>query len=103
MPRLSKEQSRLRWQQIRDLWWKWDPIGVSRLTDWPRDEYDSYLGPTLRLLESSAGLDELVSYLAQIELGHMGLSDSHAREIARAECAQDLQQWFDAKWKGTFP
>jgi hypothetical protein len=43
-----KIQSRERWSQIRALWREFDPIGVSQFPDSPRDEYDFYLGPTLR-------------------------------------------------------
>ena len=49
---LTKEQSRARWAEVRALWCDWDPIGVmpSAESDWPLDEYDAYLGQTLRLL-----------------------------------------------------
>jgi len=58
--RLSKDQSRQRWRQMRELWNEFDPIGIMGMADWPRDEYESYLGQTLRLLESRASVDELV-------------------------------------------
>ncbi|HEU4601211.1 MAG TPA: hypothetical protein VFS24_04545 [Steroidobacteraceae bacterium] len=96
--RLSKEQSRERWAQVRSLWFEWDPIGVMSLANWPRDEYDAYLGPTLRLLESNASEEELIRYLTEIELGHMGLSESEQASSNRSAFAKRLREWYDAQW-----
>jgi hypothetical protein len=90
--RLSKEQSRERWSQVRSLWCEWDPIGVMSMPDWPRDEYDAYLGPTLRLLEEGGLVQQLEDYLAKIELGHMGLSESDNRRASRKSFAQKLKK-----------
>ena len=81
--RLTKERSRARWAAARELWCKWDPIGVMGLPDWRRDEYDAYLGPTLRLLEAGASIEKLASYLAEVELERMGLSDTPEAQKAR--------------------
>jgi hypothetical protein len=96
--RLSKEQSRERWRQMRDLWNEFDPIGVMDMADWPRDEYESYLGPTLRLLESRASVDELQGYFAQVTLEHMGLNETPQFEMARRNFAMRVRDWFEAKW-----
>jgi len=96
--RLTKDQSRERWRQVRDLWIEFDPIGVMQMADWPRDEYDSYIGPTLRLLESNASSDELQKYLAMVTLEHMGLSDSPQRELARRSFAKRIREWFTTQW-----
>ncbi len=100
--RLSKPESRERWRQIRDLWNQFDPIGVMGTPDWPRDEYDAYLGPTLRLLEQSASPDDLHDYLAWVTLEHMCLSDSPQRAMARRQFAKELRDWYDTKWPGTY-
>jgi hypothetical protein len=99
--RLSKDQSRKRWSEVRDLWLGWDPIGVMSMPNWPRDEYDSYLGPTLRLLESSASLDEIVHYLTTIELEHMGLNETAAARMKRRSFAAQLKKWYEASWPGS--
>jgi hypothetical protein len=99
--RLTKEQSRARWAAARELWCKWDPIGVVGLKDWPRDEYDAYLGPTLRLLEGGASLEEIVSYLAEVELGRMGLSDTPEAQKARVAFAERLLNWYAMDWPAT--
>lgn len=46
------------------LWDEWDPIGVS---DLPRDEYSSYVGPIVTLLLRKADYDEIAAHLEQIE------------------------------------
>ena len=55
MGALSKEQSRVRWAELRRLLCEWDPIGVMDDPEWPRDEYDCMIGPVLRLLEERVG------------------------------------------------
>ncbi len=97
--RLDKTQSRERWRQVRDLWIEFDPIGVMGMSDWPRDEYDNYLGPTLRLLEQSASIQDIQSYLSQVTLEHMGLTDSPQREVNRRTFAKRLKDWFDESWR----
>ena len=99
--RLSKVQSRQRWAEVRSLWSEWDPIGVTSMTDWPRDEYDSYLGPTLRLLESNAPVERIVDYLTEVELGHMGLSETERSKTRRAEFAARLREWYEKHWAGS--
>jgi hypothetical protein len=49
--RLSKEEFRARWRELRTLWNEYDPIGVVAPTDINTgDEYESYIGPVLRCL-----------------------------------------------------
>ena len=91
---LDKQQSRQRIAEIRKLWNEWDPIGVA---DAVSDEYDAYLAPTVRLLERSASVDEIVGYLNWVTLEHMGLSEVSDPKGFAAR----LQQWFSNKWAGT--
>lgn len=93
--RLTKEQSRKRWREIRALWCEFDPIGVVNSLSGPDDEYDGYLGPSLRLLERGATVEEIASYLAKVTLDHMGLSDSHEFATARHRFAQS----YSAHWR----
>jgi hypothetical protein len=101
MKRLSKPDSRERWRQVRDLWNQFDPIGVMGLEDWPRDEYESYLGQTLRLLEQNASLEDIHKYLAMVTLEHMGLSESPEFEMSRRAFAKRLRDWYEDKWPDT--
>jgi hypothetical protein len=99
--RLTKEQSRARWAAARQMWCEWDPIGVMGLPTWPRDEYDAYLGPTLRLLESGAPLEEITLYLAEVEVGRMGLGDTPQAQDARRAFAMRLRKWYQTEWPAT--
>ena len=100
--RLTKDQSRRRYAEMRDLWAKWDPIGVFLLAEgWPRDEYDAYLGPTLRHLESGASIEELSAYLAYVEIEYMGLSENELVEARRLSFAEELREWYERNWAGT--
>jgi hypothetical protein len=97
--RLTKDQSRERWAEVRELWRRWDPIGVFAIdAEWPKDEYDAYLGPSLRLLESGSSSDALVDFLADVELNRMGLSDTAEAKNSRAQFAAGLQEWFNGRW-----
>ncbi len=98
---LTKQQSRKRWREIRDLWCEWDPIGVTSLEDWPQDEYDSYLGPSLRMLETDASLQEICTYLAWVELEQMGLSETPAAQSGRLAFAARLREWYEKHWAGS--
>jgi hypothetical protein len=71
------------------------------LKDWPRDEYDAYLGPTLRLLEGGASLEEIASYLSEVELCRMGLSDTPEVQKARVAFAERLRNWYAQDWPAT--
>ena len=93
---LDKEQSRKRVAEIRALWNKWDPIGVA---DKISDEYDSYLAPTMRLLERNAPIDEIVGYLDWVTHEHMGLPG--IPNASSRDFAARLQRWFSANWSGT--
>ena len=95
MSQLSKEQSRARWSSLRGLFCEWDPIGVMDDPEWPRDEYDCMVGPSLRLLEAGAPEEEIAEYLFAEITGHFGLSgDRHGcRSFARR-----LRGWF-TDWK----
>ena len=99
--RLTKDQSRKRGREIRVLWCEFDPIGVVNSLSGPDDEYDAYLGPSLRLLERDATADEIASYLANVTLEHMGLSDSPEFAAARHRFAHKLHEWYSTHWRGT--
>jgi hypothetical protein len=97
--RLTKEQSRRRWKEIRELWWSWDPIGVSAIPDWSKDEYDNYLGPTLRLLEKGSSLQEITKYLEYVVGEYMGLGESGVNFSKPSLFASQLREWYEKGWR----
>jgi hypothetical protein len=63
-PIMPKERSREVRTQIRQVFNDvWDPIGVMKDSDWPRDEYDGYIGHMFELLTSSVSDQQIVEYL----------------------------------------
>ena len=95
--RLTNEQSRKRWSELRDLAFRWDPIGFAESL--PRDEYDCVLGPTLRMLESGATVEEIDAYLKRELCEHFGLSPTNPQGPERL--AVEAKEWFEREWKGT--
>jgi len=94
---LEKSESRKRWGELRDLWNKFDPIGVMQDMDWPRDEYEAYCGPTMRLLETGGEAAELEAYVRST-IGYMGLK---ASDYDIKDFVETLQSWFRKSWQGT--
>jgi len=91
---LTKEQSRRRWKELRELTFRWNPIGFTELL--PRDEYDCVLGPLLTKLESGASVDELDVYLKRELVEHFGVSPTNPNGPERL--AVEAKEWFDREW-----
>jgi hypothetical protein len=66
-------------------------MGVMHDADWPRDEYDCMVGPSLRLLEAGATEDEITHYLYRQVTEHFGLPGD--RDDCRS-FARRLRTWF---------
>ncbi len=77
--------------ELRELWNEWDPIGVA--SDALQDEYDSYLAPTLRLMNAGASEDELTKYLTLLVREKFGLDDDGVTHLNPRAFAQDLLAW----------
>ena len=93
---LSKREIRERWAQLRALMCTWDPIGVMRFRDWPRDEYDCLVGPLLTLLVRGATEREITQYLRDEIDQHFGLEPEN---YDFAAVARRVLRWFDHGWR----
>jgi hypothetical protein len=51
----------------------WDPIGVMNDPEWPRDEYDSYIGQIYTMLARNESAEFIARHLCSIEDRLMGL------------------------------
>ena len=65
----------------------WDPIGV-RSTDpsWPRDEYESYVGGIIGVVQRGGSDHAIAEHLAALESGNMGVGPTpleHRLDVAR--------------------
>ena len=99
--KLEKQQSRKRWNDIRNLWRQWDPIGVMDDPFAPIDEYDSYIGPCLRLLERRADVIEITEYLCYVVRDYMGLGQAGLDHSKPEDFATKLKEWYSQNWPNT--
>lgn len=67
----------------------WDPIGVMDDPEWPRDEYDSYIGEIYRYLIRGDSVDFIALHLRFIEEKVMGLG--RLPDSARSRVAEKLK------------
>lgn len=67
----------------------WDPIGVMDDPEWPRDEYDSYIGEIYRYLLRGESTEFIARHLCFIEETAMGLG--RLPESVRLPVAQKLK------------
>ncbi len=93
--RLTKQQSRQRWSELRDLVREWDPLGVMVDPEWPRDEYDCFVGPVASLLERDAPLADIAAFLQNELQDHFGLDPANYHSSA---FALKLKSWFKENW-----
>ena len=98
LKRLSKQQSRKRWAEIRQLVCEWDPIGVMDDPKCPRDEYDCLLSPLLRRLESGTPEEEIAAFLRREIEEHFGLDPKH---YDFPLVAKKLHTWYSKNWPST--
>jgi len=93
--RLTKEQSRQRFAEIRALWTAYDPAGAMAIDPPPLDEYDGYCGTMLQMLDCNAGMDDLKAWLLSV-LDHMGLP-LQVRQTADA-FIKKVSDWYQQNW-----
>ena len=77
-PLMPKEESREVRRAIRRVFIEvWDPIGVMAYPDWPRDEYDGYIGRVFDLLVLGGSDKDIIEHLYWA-VGRMGMDSSRA-------------------------
>ena len=102
MRRLSKEESRQRYAEGRKLWNEFDPIGVFTIDkDWPQDEYQGYVGPSLRIMEEGQDSMKLSEYVRWVVHDRMGLSSTDALAAAIISFSVKFTEWYRSKWLDT--
>lgn len=82
-------------EAIRDVFvLDWDPIGVMGDPEWPRDEYDSYIGEVYAMLVRGESAEFIARHLCFIEHRLMGLNtlpDANRLDVAAKLKAIDLR------------
>jgi hypothetical protein len=101
---------KLKLSRLRDIGWSlWDPIGlIGADQKWSdedclpfSDEYDSYLMQAAGRLRRGEAASDVASYLAEIEVEHMGLAGALQAALARAEKVVEAIQADTRLW--TYP
>ena len=72
---------------------EWDPIGVGHMPD-AADEYDAYVGVVGRMLHEGRTEAEIVVYLRDVRLGHIGLSPDATADEAERRVAKRMVEWY---------
>jgi hypothetical protein len=80
---------------LRELWNEWDPVGV--VSGPEDDEYDSYLVPTLQMLDSGATQNELTCYLEDLVGNHMGMGEEGISHSKPSTFSALLLSWHSAR------
>ena len=84
-----------RWFGMRQLWNDWDPIGV--VSEDIQDEYDSYVAPTLKLLDDGCPAGEIEAYLTSIVRDYIGLGEDGVRGSNPWAFARKIMDWYEEK------
>ena len=83
--KLSPDQLALYNRIDEILWNDWDPIGVSKMEDWPRDEYHGYLPQVFQLALKDASAEDIAQYLHGVARARKGLDLKLSDHLAVAE------------------
>ena len=83
--KLSADQLALYKRIDEILWTDWDPIGVSKMDNWPRDEYQGYLPHVFSLALKNASAEEIAIYLHEVASERMGLNSKVSDHFRVAE------------------
>ena len=91
---MSPHQSEL-YQKIDEvLFYDWDPIGVSAMADWPRDEYGSYVHKVYLLALNSDLPEPIAGYLGEVT-EYIGLPIDSSPDIRVAKKVLSLEQQYE--------
>jgi len=84
MARLSR-----RWEELRELVWQWDPIGIGPPSTFTADEYECILELVVPFLQRGAPADEITEALDRFLPEHFGLAPQSEAANVFATAAQD--------------
>jgi hypothetical protein len=93
--RITAEQLRARYGELRDLVNAWDPVGL--IADGaPVDEYDCLVGPVLRRLEANDSPSAIAEYLSATFDDHFGVPLQNPKRFA-----EQVVEWYSRRWPDT--
>ena len=94
--RLTAQQLRVRYRELRDLVNSWDPVGL--IADGaPINEYDCLVGPILRCLEGHQPASSIAEYLKREFGDRFGVPLRDPENFAAQAIAWYSQRWPDTE------
>jgi hypothetical protein len=66
--------SRAEWDELRELAWEWDPIGVGDARQFTANEYECLMEQVVPLLQRGADASQIVAHFDEFLPEHFGLS-----------------------------
>lgn len=82
--KLTPEQKALYKRIDEIIFYDWDPIGISN-TDWPRDEYETYVPRIFGAVIKNDDPEPIAILLGVLEYDIMGLSPAESRNLTTAK------------------
>jgi len=89
----TQAQNLRRYDEARRLWNEFDPL-LAALPGGVEDEYDSYIGPSLRVCMSGGSKDDLLTYIEQVIYETMGLTKSPQLDRSISTFTERFYHWF---------
>jgi hypothetical protein len=90
--RLSAQELKRRYRELRDLVNEWDPQGLLNAGA-PEDEYDRLVGPLLRRLEAKEAPEQVAVFLTSEMAEHFGMGVPDALPFAIRAHAWCTERW----------
>ncbi|HEV2601341.1 MAG TPA: hypothetical protein VGT41_03520 [Candidatus Babeliales bacterium] len=82
-------------QSLQQLWNAFDPIGVYEYSEWPDDEYLTYVYETADLFEKGVTFEQLYAYVCDVVRNRIGLSSVSVSDTEIVDFVRHLQAWYD--------
>lgn len=73
------------------MFYKWDPIHLSN-SNWPRDEYESYVPEVIRLTLESKSYHPIADYLTHVSTEIIGMTENRKHDIEIAKLIFSLAE-----------
>jgi len=88
--RLSPEEQKLYKRIDEILFYRWDPIGISD-SDWPRDEYTTYVPQVFKIALENDEPEPIAEYLCKIETDYLDMKGRKYFNMRVAELVLDIK------------
>lgn len=83
-------------KELNDLLNKWDPIGVYPFEGRPKDEYECFVEPILKLLYHGEDEKSIMAFLRKHLREHIGLEP---KNVHPEKFSEDVLRWWNIKKK----